>query len=177
MDVLFFYVLLFGILYMALCDFAMDPTKEHQILCNSRKKCDRDPGNDQTSGRGRKRETYTESPNSPRLKQARQVKIKVKRLLILFFDAKEIGHEEFFLAGQIVISAYYCDVLRRLCEICKDFSPKFGDISTGCCFTTTPSGTFFFTGEVLTKNSMIVISHPILFSVSSIGDKTERPPF
>jgi hypothetical protein len=40
-----FYVLLFGVVYLASCYFAMDPTKEqHQILCNSQKKFDGDPG-------------------------------------------------------------------------------------------------------------------------------------
>jgi hypothetical protein len=42
------------------------------------------------------------SPNSPRLKKARQVKRKVKKMLIIFFDIKEIVHKEFFLGGQTV---------------------------------------------------------------------------
>jgi hypothetical protein len=42
-----FYVLLFGVVYLALLDFPMDPTKEqHQILYKSLKKCNEDPGND-----------------------------------------------------------------------------------------------------------------------------------
>jgi hypothetical protein len=41
------YVISFGAVYLAWCDFAMDPTKEqHQIVCKSLKKCDEDPGND-----------------------------------------------------------------------------------------------------------------------------------
>jgi histone-lysine N-methyltransferase SETMAR len=44
------------------------------------------------------------SPNSPRLKKARQVKSKVKSRLIIFFDIKGIVHKEFILAGQIVNS-------------------------------------------------------------------------
>jgi hypothetical protein len=46
-----------------------------------------------------------------RLKMARQVKSKVKTMLIIFFDIKQIVHKEFVLAGQTVNSAYYCDVL------------------------------------------------------------------
>jgi hypothetical protein len=53
----------------------------HQLLCKSRKKCDRDPGNDRTSVRGRKHEPYTESPNSQRPKEMRQLKSKVKSML------------------------------------------------------------------------------------------------
>jgi hypothetical protein len=45
-----------------------------------------------------------------------QVKIKVKSMLIIFFDIKEIAHKEFVLADQIVNYAYYCDALRRLRE-------------------------------------------------------------
>jgi hypothetical protein len=56
------------------------------------------------------------SPNSPRPKKARQVKSKVKSMLIIFFDIKGIVHKEFFLASQAVNSAYYCDVLQRLHE-------------------------------------------------------------
>jgi hypothetical protein len=38
----------------------MDPTMEqHQILCKSQKKSDRDPGNVETSVQGRKHEPYT----------------------------------------------------------------------------------------------------------------------
>jgi hypothetical protein len=48
-----------------------------------------------------------EIPNSPRAKKVRQVKTKVKSMLIVFFDIKGIVHKEFVLAGQTVNSAYY----------------------------------------------------------------------
>jgi hypothetical protein len=52
-----------------------------------------------------------------RPKKARQVKSKVKRMLIIFFDIMGIVNKEFVLAGrQTVNSAYYCDILRRLHE-------------------------------------------------------------
>jgi hypothetical protein len=48
-DVPIFYVLLFGVAYVAWYDFAMDPKASvHQVLCKSRKKYDGDPANDQT---------------------------------------------------------------------------------------------------------------------------------
>jgi hypothetical protein len=44
---LVFYILLFEVLHLAWCYFAMNPTTEqHQILCKFRKMCDRDPDND-----------------------------------------------------------------------------------------------------------------------------------
>jgi hypothetical protein len=50
-------------------------------------------------------------PNSWRPKRARQVKSKVKRILVIFFDIKGTAYKEFILADQIANSAYYCDVL------------------------------------------------------------------
>jgi hypothetical protein len=47
-------------------------------------------------------------------KKMRQVKSKVKNMLIIFFDIKGIVHIEFALADQTVNSTYYCDVLWRM---------------------------------------------------------------
>jgi hypothetical protein len=52
-----------------------------------------------------------ESPNSPRPKKARQVRIKVKSMLIILFDIKGIVHKEFILAGQTVSYADCCNIL------------------------------------------------------------------
>jgi hypothetical protein len=49
---------------------------------------------------GENYEPYTESPKSPRSKNAREVKSKVNRKLIIFFDIRGIVHKEFVLAGQ-----------------------------------------------------------------------------
>jgi hypothetical protein len=43
--------------------------------------------------------------------KARQAKSKIKSMLIIFFDIKEIVHKELVLASQIVDSIYYCDIL------------------------------------------------------------------
>jgi hypothetical protein len=51
-------------------------------------------------------------PNSPRTKRERQVKSKVKSMLIIFSDIKGIDHKEFVLADQANISAYYRNVLQ-----------------------------------------------------------------
>jgi hypothetical protein len=56
------------------------------------------------------------SPTSPRPKKARQVKSKVKSMLIIFYDIKGTVHKDFILAGQTVNSEYHCDVLRSLRE-------------------------------------------------------------
>jgi hypothetical protein len=48
------------------------------------------------------------------IENARQVKSKVKSVLIIVFDIKGIVNEEFVLAGQTAKSAYSYDVLWRL---------------------------------------------------------------
>jgi hypothetical protein len=45
-------------------------------------------------------------------KKMRQVKSKVKSMLITFFVVKRILHKEFILAGHTLNFAYYCDVLQ-----------------------------------------------------------------
>jgi hypothetical protein len=40
-----YFVPLFGVVYLALCDFAIEPTKEQQV-CKSLQECDWDSGND-----------------------------------------------------------------------------------------------------------------------------------
>jgi hypothetical protein len=57
-----FYVLLFGVMYLALRDFTVDPTKEqHHILCKPWKQCYGDHDNVLTIVLGRKHDPYTES--------------------------------------------------------------------------------------------------------------------
>jgi histone-lysine N-methyltransferase SETMAR len=69
------------------------------------------------------------SPNSPRLKKVRQVKSKVKTMLIIFFDIKGIVHNEFVLAGQTINSAHYCDILQRLRKNVQRLCPELAIVS------------------------------------------------
>jgi hypothetical protein len=73
-------------------------------------------------------------------------------MLIIFFDVRGIVHKEFVMAGQIVNSAYYCDVYNDCMKMCKDFAPSHSS---------------FFTGKFLTKNNTTVIPHPPYFSLFS----------
>jgi hypothetical protein len=59
-----------------------------------------------------------------RPKKARQVKSKIRGMLIIFFDIKGIVHKELFLAGQTVSFTYYCDVLWHLHENVQRPCPK-----------------------------------------------------
>jgi hypothetical protein len=73
---------------------------------------------------GEESKPYMKSPNLPKPKKVRQVKSKVKIILVIFFDIKRIVHKEFVLAGQTVNSTYYCDVLWRLRENVRRFRPE-----------------------------------------------------
>jgi histone-lysine N-methyltransferase SETMAR len=99
--------------------------------------------------------------NSPRPNKARQVKRKVKSMLIIFFHAKGKGifHKQFVLSGQTVNSAYYCDVLRQLCENVQRICPKLWQQRNWLLHDdNTPSHTSFFTREFFAKNKMTVVS-------------------
>jgi hypothetical protein len=45
--------------------------------------------------------------------------------------------------------------------MCEDFTPNFGDRRTGCCVTTAHHLTLPF----FTNNNMIVVPHPLYFSL------------
>jgi hypothetical protein len=57
-------------------------------------------------------------------KKARQVKSKVKSMLIIFFTRKGSVLKEFVLVGQTLNSAYYSDVLQRLRENLRRLRPE-----------------------------------------------------
>jgi hypothetical protein len=113
-DVLIFYVLVFGLMRFrygsdkgTASNVAQIPEKVRRRRC-----------------RGRKHEPYPESPNSPRPKKARQLKSEVKSMIIIFFDIKGIVHKEILLAGQTISAAYYCNILRRLPENVRRLLPE-----------------------------------------------------
>jgi hypothetical protein len=62
--------------------------------------------------------------------------------------------------------------------MCEDFTPNFTDKRTGCCIMTTRHLTSPFHQRIFDQKQHD--SHPspiLLFSVSPIEDKIERPPF
>jgi hypothetical protein len=106
------YILVFGVMYLSWCDFAMDLTKEQRVcikFCANLRKIAIEK-----ESMNRTWESECLVQTSPKLKNVTQMKNKVKSMLIIFFDIKGIIHKEFVLAGQTVNSAYYCDILWRL---------------------------------------------------------------
>jgi hypothetical protein len=69
-------------------------------------------------------------------KKARQVKNKVKNMLLSFFDIKEMFTENSSWQAKRSIPhttvTFYSDCLK----MCEDFTPNFGDKRTGCCILT-----------------------------------------
>jgi hypothetical protein len=122
---------------MAWCDFAIYPTASvNKSLCKSQKQCDgtlaiiRQVFGENSMSR-------TQSPSSSKPENARQLKSKVKSMLIISFDFKGVVYKAFVQACQTFNTAYYCDF--------------FGAKRTGCCITTTHrltlpfhQGYFFF---------------------------------
>jgi hypothetical protein len=89
-----------------------------------------------------------------------------------------IVHKEFTLAGQTVNSAYYCDISRRLRENVRTPRPKlWRHKDWPLHYDNTPSHTSLFTREFFTKKDINHLPLALLFSVSQIEDRTERPHF
>ncbi|GFV72223.1 HTH_48 domain-containing protein [Trichonephila clavipes] len=62
-------------------------------------------------------------PGSPRPKKARQVRSKIKVMLIVFLDADGIVHHEYAPLDQTVNKEFYLDVMRRLREAVRSKRP------------------------------------------------------
>jgi hypothetical protein len=106
---------------------------------------------------GEESRSLTMKDQTTETERARQVESKVKSMLIIFFDIRGIVHKEFVLAGQIVNSAYYCDILRRLSENVQSLRFEFWRQK----YWQTPS---HMASGFLTKTNMTVAPYPLYFS-------------
>jgi hypothetical protein len=105
-----------------------------------------------------------ESPNSLTSKEARQVKKKVKSMLIIFSYIKGIVHKKFVMVGQTGSSTYYCDILQRQCENMRRLHPELWQQKNQLFHhDNTPPHTSFFAREFLTRSNMTVIPRPPYF--------------
>jgi hypothetical protein len=142
--------------------FAMDPTKkQHQNFVQISVKLSQRPWQWISSVGERKHEPYPEGPNSPRPKKARQVKSKVKNVLIIFFDIKWIFHVEFVLAGQTVNSALLWCYTETAWKCAKTLPQTLAlkELAVAS-WQRTISHFLFHQGIFFTKSNMTVIPHP-----------------
>jgi hypothetical protein len=156
----------------------MDSTKEqHQIFANLGKSATdslamiRQAFGEECMSRTRMFEWHVQVHQE---RKARQVKSKVKSMLIVLFDIKGIIH----LAGQIVNSVYYCDLLKRLrenegrlhTELWRQKNRMLQHDNTPSRASYSPRIFFYQKYDCRPPPTLI-------FSVSPIKDKSERAPF
>jgi hypothetical protein len=110
---------------------------------------------------------------------ARQVKSKVKGMLIIFLTSRGLFTKN--SSWQAKQSVQHTTVTFTVTVLkCAKTSPR--TLVTKELAVASQQHTvshFLFTREVLTKNNMTLVPHPpsLPFSVSLIEDKTERSPF
>jgi hypothetical protein len=94
--------------------------------------------------------------------RVRQVKSRVKSMLITSYHIKRIVYNEFVLADQTLNSAYYCDFYSDCLKMCEEFTLKFGDKELAVVPQHTIS--HFSHHEIFDQNNMTVVTHPPYFS-------------
>jgi hypothetical protein len=100
------------------------------------------------------------------------VKGKVKGMLNIFFGIKGNVHKEFVLVGQTVNSAYYFDVLRRLCENVRRLRTGLWRQNLAGESRQRTASHFLFHQRIFGRNNMnVALTHPT-FLCFPIEDKT-----
>ncbi|GFY13981.1 mariner Mos1 transposase [Trichonephila clavipes] len=125
-------------------------------------------------------------PGSPRPKKARQVRSKIKVMLIVFFDADGIVHPEHAPQGQTVNKEFYLDVMRKLREAVRRKRPVLWASSRWMLHHDgAPAHTANLVQHFLTKPGTIQVAHPPYspdmapsdFSSFSRSRNLKRTPF
>ena len=102
-------------------------------------------------------EWHTKS--SPRPKEARMSRSRVKTMIIVFFDSRAIVHKEFVLPGQIFNHAIYKDVLERLRKRVQRAGRDIADDWVLQHYNA-PANTALSIREFLAKKNIPVLPHP-----------------
>ena len=97
--------------------------------------------------------------NSPRPKEARTSRSRVKTTLIVFFDSRGIVHKEFVPPGQTVNHAFYKDVLERLRKRVQRVRRDIAD-DWVLHHDNAPACTALSIRELLAKKNIPVLPHP-----------------
>ena len=101
------------------------------------------------------------SPSSPRPKNSRRQKFKVKTMFISFFDSDGIIHKEFVPAGQTVNSAFYEEVLKQLLGRIHRVRPELHRIGQWMLLhDNAPADCAIRVHQFLAQRSVPVLDHP-----------------
>ncbi|GFS99634.1 mariner Mos1 transposase [Trichonephila clavipes] len=101
------------------------------------------------------------NPGSPRPKKARQVRSKIKVMLIVFFDADGIVHHEYAPQGQKMSKEFYLNVMRKLREAVRRKRPVLWVSSRWMLHHDgAPAHTANLVQQFLTKHGTIQVAHP-----------------
>ena len=101
------------------------------------------------------------SPASPKGKNVRLQKSKVKTMLVCFYDSKGIIHHEFVPEGQTVTGSYYLSVLERLWKMIRRVRPEYS--APGSWFLlhdNAPVHGAVAVQEFLARKQVCVLHHP-----------------
>jgi hypothetical protein len=101
-----------------------------------------------------------------RPKKARQVKSKVKVMLVTFFDIEGIVHKNLSWKAKQSIPHTTVTFYGECVKMREDFASNFGDKRTGCCITTTHRLTIPFSpGNFWPKTTWLSSpTHPTVIS-------------
>ncbi|GFU43986.1 mariner Mos1 transposase [Trichonephila clavipes] len=105
--------------------------------------------------------SHWKTPGSPRPKKTRQVRSNLKVMLIVFFDAVGIVHQEYTPQGQTVNKEFYLDVMRRLREAVRRTRPVLWPSSRWMLHHAgAPAHIANLVQQFLTKHGTIQVAHP-----------------
>jgi len=97
----------------------------------------------------------------PMTKKFRQSKLRVKTMLLTFFDIKGIVHYEFVPNGQTVNQVYYLEVLEWLREEVRRKQPRpFANNSRILHHDNTPAHTALSVRKLLATKQITMLEHP-----------------
>ena len=117
-------------------------------------------GYSSTTRKQRQSQQWT-TPNSPRPKKARMSKLKIKTILITFFDQKGLVYHEFVPQDQTLNMHFYQQVLNRLNDRVRRCRPAlWKDKSWMLHHDNAPAHTAFSVRQLLTNKQVAMLNNP-----------------